>query len=92
MYDSFTDINECGTGNGGCEQMCNNTVGSYLCTCRAGYQRNLTSPYGCIGKLSISPYGNCDDTALNHKNPLYSTVAILESTVIFVFQYSILNQ
>ena len=89
MYDSFIDINECGTGNGGCEQMCNNTVGSYLCTCRAGYQRNLTSPYGCIGKLSNFPYRNCSDTALYNKTPLYSTVHLREHCYFCIsMQYS----
>ena len=31
------DINECATGNGGCEQSCSNSVGSYACSCSAGY-------------------------------------------------------
>ena len=32
-----TDINECATNNGGCAQICTNTVSSYHCSCGAGY-------------------------------------------------------
>ena len=43
------DINECATDNGGCEQNCNNTVGSYYCTCDIGYE--LGNDYHeCPGK------------------------------------------
>ena len=35
------DINECSIGNGGCQQTCINTPGSYHCGCRSGYK--LTS-------------------------------------------------
>ncbi|XP_011408844.1 PREDICTED: oncoprotein-induced transcript 3 protein-like, partial [Amphimedon queenslandica] len=31
-------INECDTNNGGCEQDCINTIGSYQCQCREGFQ------------------------------------------------------
>ena len=31
------ETNECATNNGGCEQMCNNTIGSFHCSCRTGY-------------------------------------------------------
>ena len=34
----ITDINECEINNGGCEQMCNNTNGSFFCSCEMGYQ------------------------------------------------------
>ncbi|XP_035208924.1 dorsal-ventral patterning protein tolloid-like [Stegodyphus dumicola] len=27
----FTDVNECAVGNGGCEQICTDTIGSYEC-------------------------------------------------------------
>ncbi len=33
----FVDVNECSTGNGGCEQICTNTVGSFSCSCNSGY-------------------------------------------------------
>ena len=33
----ITDIDECSQGNGGCEHICTNTVGSYYCTCNTGY-------------------------------------------------------
>ena len=32
-----TDMDECETSNGGCEQVCNNTEGSFSCTCNKGY-------------------------------------------------------
>jgi len=34
---SFSDINECAENNGGCEQNCTNSVGSYSCMCGDGY-------------------------------------------------------
>jgi len=43
------DINECQTDNGGCTQTCDNTDGSYQCSCWDGYE--LTSDYHtCVGK------------------------------------------
>lgn len=31
------DVNECNKRNGGCDHECNNTMGSYHCSCRRGY-------------------------------------------------------
>uniref|UniRef100_A0AAX7TVY4 Growth arrest-specific 6 n=1 Tax=Astatotilapia calliptera TaxID=8154 RepID=A0AAX7TVY4_ASTCA len=31
------DVDECSRRNGGCDHECNNTVGSYHCSCRQGY-------------------------------------------------------
>ena len=33
----FPDVDECAMENGGCEQDCANTLGSYVCSCREGY-------------------------------------------------------
>ena len=44
----FTDINECSGDVCGENANCENTMGSYICTCKSGYaRRNLT---GCLGK------------------------------------------
>ena len=42
------DIAECDEDNGGCEQICTNTEGSYECSCRDGYVQNGD---GCLSKL-----------------------------------------
>ena len=34
---STTDIDECALGNV-CEQFCNNTLGSFFCSCESGYR------------------------------------------------------
>ncbi len=34
---NIKDINECNTNNGGCESICTNTIGSFICTCQNGY-------------------------------------------------------
>ena len=46
------DINECNTDKGGCEQVCTNTVGSFMCSCHIGY----TLSYGkfCSGMVIIN--------------------------------------
>ena len=43
----FTDINECDTNNGGCEQICTNNAQSYQCSCREGFR--LYNNYYCSG-------------------------------------------
>ena len=45
----FLDINECDLLNGGCENGCNNTMGSFYCTCSDGF--NLVNESFCEGKL-----------------------------------------
>ena len=34
----IVDIDECQIDNGGCSQQCNNSVGSYNCSCISGYE------------------------------------------------------
>ena len=43
------DIDECLTDNGGCTQKCNNTVGSYDCSCWNGYELS-SDKHTCTGK------------------------------------------
>ena len=49
--DFSTDIDECGTNNGGCEHSCNNTVGTFECYCDSGY-RLEENGLNCSGELS----------------------------------------
>ena len=41
LYSYTIDVDECETLNGGCQQICNNTVGSYFCSCTEGYQLQM---------------------------------------------------
>ncbi|XP_016422177.1 growth arrest-specific protein 6-like [Sinocyclocheilus rhinocerous] len=40
------DVDECSRANGGCEHHCNNTMGSYRCSCRHGY--TLSGHHMCL--------------------------------------------
>ena len=46
----ISDIDECASDNGGCEQNCHNNNGSYTCSCNTGYASN--GFHGC-GKYEI---------------------------------------
>ena len=46
------DVVECFTDNGGCEHTCNNTLGSFTCSCRNGYELD-TDDQGCHGKVMM---------------------------------------
>lgn len=49
-YITTIDINECSTNNGGCgSSICTNTIGSYTCTCRTGFN----GAPNCIGMIII---------------------------------------
>jgi len=46
---SLADIDECSEGISGCSQSCVNTVGSFNCSCRSGYQNSELDHRICIG-------------------------------------------
>ena len=43
------DVNECDTENGNCEHICQNTRGSFVCSCRDGFALG-TDHARCVGK------------------------------------------
>ena len=49
MNDLFSDINECGSSNGGCAQICVNIPGSFECVCDDGYDLGKDGK-SCTGK------------------------------------------
>ena len=59
---STKDINECSEHISGCNQLCNNTLGSYNCTCYTGYLlgSNGRTCYGEIKCLILSWYAWID--------------------------------
>ena len=46
---SYSDVDECKIGNGGCPHVCINTPGEYICRCRSGY---VTERNGTVCKIS----------------------------------------
>jgi hypothetical protein len=40
------DVNECLVNNGGCNQICSNSIGSYSCNCQTGFQKSVDGK-GC---------------------------------------------
>ena len=48
----LVDVNECDINNGGCEHNCENTEGSYKCSCLANYFLNRDG-HTCTGEFLI---------------------------------------
>ena len=54
-YMIFIDVDECQTDNGGCNQTCTNTQGSYVCSCIGQYTLD-DDQHGCIGIVHDNNY------------------------------------
>ena len=52
---SKPDINECDEGNGGCSDYCDNTQGSFECSCDDGYELE-SDRRNCVGTVCILKY------------------------------------
>ena len=52
------DIDECTDGTHSCDvnATCNNTPGSYICTCKDGFRGDGIN---CTGKVSETPFNSC---------------------------------
>ncbi len=48
----LVDINECNTNNGGCNQVCTNTDGSFMCSCNSGFML-ADDLVACNGEIKI---------------------------------------
>lgn len=53
---SLTDVDECAKNNGNCDQMCENSPGSYQCKCRSGFSLDADK-HTCNGKSSKETEG-----------------------------------
>ena len=65
IFEIYTDIDECSTGSHSCDENadCNNTVGSFSCTCRSSYfgdGKTCFSKEGIPG-YSIVGYETCSN-------------------------------
>ena len=48
-----SDVNECDSSNGGCDQICTNNVGSFECSCNPGFEL-ASDGFSCDSKCVIS--------------------------------------
>ena len=51
LYIDVSDLDECRLDNGGCSEGCVNSVGSFQCTCSAGYVPDPVDSTKCQGEL-----------------------------------------
>lgn len=49
FHDAIPDVNEC-DNPGVCEHECKNTIGSYECKCRAGFEPDKRNTAKCVGE------------------------------------------
>jgi len=59
------DINECAVSNGGCEQICLNSDGSYFCSCNYGFVPHLNGMQCLDVDECIVGNGDCSHECIN---------------------------
>lgn len=47
-----TDVDECGVDSNPCDQICDNTEGSFLCSCNTGYELQENGQT-CLGNNEV---------------------------------------
>jgi len=69
----FADKDECMYDNGGCAQICRNTVGSYMCLCEKGFilheNKHDCKEGGCKFELTTPSTTNNEITSPNWPEP-----------------------
>ncbi|KYM87211.1 Fibrillin-2 [Atta colombica] len=68
--DSWTDIDECEWRHDRCDQKCVNTIGSFVCACRAGYTLILRSQCQDVNEC-LNHNGGCTGECINTAGSYY---------------------
>ena len=55
LFCGYLDMNACNRGTAGCSQICNNTLGSYICSCNSGYTLDADN-HTCNGEGHIAEF------------------------------------
>lgn len=89
----FLDIDECQENNGNCEKICQNTHGSYECSCPEGFRlksdgKNCEDINEC---LSRNGHGPCQDICENTVGSYKCSCANLTGTQLASDQHSCEN-
>lgn len=72
------DIDECGSSNGGCQQICNNRKGqSRTCSCYRGYKTNPYDFKKCVGKRKLPIIAQC--------------VSLISHLIVSITKYSLMS-
>ncbi|KAI0220319.1 hypothetical protein LSAT2_028165, partial [Lamellibrachia satsuma] len=77
------DVDECEVRNGGCEQICDNTQGSFRCNCQTGF-RLSNDKSSCIGKLqtiSAAAQSAADEAADAVTNSITTTTVVMAAVM-----------
>ena len=81
----FSDINECQSGNGGCNHHCINTAGSFYCKCDPGFEFTGSNRKKCRGKI-LEEKITCDKWSVKECCDLRGTCQPnFKSTACFLF-------
>ena len=59
------DVDECDSPNHPCGQICTNTIGSYNCSCRAGFEKNSEDPNTCNKVTKVETTFDFNTTNVN---------------------------
>ena len=77
----ITDIDECSVLNGLCDHYCNNTPGSYYCSCKIGYKLD-SNKHSCYGNKSTVMYAYASLCTYMYRST-YKIVGFYESLLDF---------
>lgn len=77
----FIDRDECSTNNGGCQNICKNTIGSYQCLCNNGFVLH-ENKHDCVGSQHLqkitAPDGRYNFLIfLNHEKSRSSFISLI---------------
>ena len=83
-----TDVDECNSGTGNCSQGCVNTIGSYYCTCNAGYKMQASGK-NCTGNHTKLAYQAALTEIVSRNDCLYKSTLSISISVKLITLFNV---